>query len=125
MRLNHRGQTLVFFVLLLPVLLLVLGFLIDIGNLHIQKRKVDHAITNALEYGIEHRDDLTLETDIRKLLILNLKTVDQLNIIITEDYITISITKKIEPIFPFLYSKEDTNITIQKRISENRKIIKE
>lgn len=122
---NHRGQTLVLFVLLLPVLLLVLGFLIDIGYLHIEKRKVDHAITNALEYGIEHRDSPTLESDIHKLLVLNLKTIEQSDIVIHEDNITISVTKKVDPIFPFLYKEKNFTITIKKRISNNNKIIKE
>ncbi len=125
MQLNHRGQTLVLFVLLLPVLLLVLGFLIDIGHLHIEKRKVDHAITNALEYVMEHRESSTLETDIYKLLVLNLKTIENAEIHITEDQITISVTKTVNSIFPFLYQEKDTVITMKKSILENKRIIKE
>ena len=125
MQLNHRGQTLVLFVLLLPVLLLVLGFLIEIGNLHMEKRKVDYAITDALEYGIEHRDSSLLENDIHKLLILNLKTIEKSEIVITEDRITISVTKKVDSIFPFLFQEKNSTFTIQKSISEDHKIIKE
>ncbi len=124
MQLNHRGQTLVLFVLLLPVLLLVLGFLVDIGNLHVQKRKIDYVVTDALEYGLEHKDDVTLKQDLYQFLLLNLKTVKHLEIDDTEN-LTILVTQKVNLLFPFLYSTNESEITIKKSISENKKIIKE
>ena len=71
------------------------------------------------------RESSTLETDIRKLLILNLKTIENSEIHITEDRITISVTKTVKSIFPFLYQEKDTVITMKKSILENKRIIKE
>lgn len=126
MKLNHRGQTLILFVLLLPVLLLVLGFLVDIGYLHIQKRKLDTTINDALTYGLEHIASEELENKLIKLLQLNLKNIEKEEIIIQENRITITVTMKLKSIFPFL-SKED-KMTIQKsawKEQDKIRIIKE
>lgn len=115
MKLNDRGQTLVLFILLLPVFLLVLGYLVDMGLLHMQKRKIEHTVQMVLDYGIEHEDSTKLEQEIHQLLIMNLKSVDDEKIVIRESYIEISITKTVEPIFPFLYKNDNNTITITKR----------
>lgn len=129
MKLSNRGQTLVLFVLLLPVLLLILGFLIDIGNLHIQKRKVDYTVNDTLEYGMEHldMDADSLKMELHKLLQLNLKNIEQEEITISGEEITILVTKKTENIFDFLFQEQNT-ITIRKKayLVENQvRIIKE
>ncbi len=124
---NSKGQTLVLFVLLLPVLLLVLGFLIEFGLLQIEKRKIENTINNALTYGMEHKEEETVKQDIHKLLILNLKTVED-EIIIEENTITIQITKKVKSIFQNFFSNQQNIIKMKKRINvENGKhyIIKE
>lgn len=130
MRLNDRGQTLVLFVLLLPVFILILGFLVDMGNLHIQKRKVDYTIDDTLQYGMEHldMDEDMLKQELHKLLQLNLKTIEKERIVIENNQITISITKKIETVFGNLFQKEEDTIVIQKKAyfkDEQIRIIKE
>lgn len=128
MRLNHRGQTLILFVLLLPVLLLVLGLLIQLGNLQIQKQKIDQTITNALIYGMEHIDDSSLEVDIQKILLLNLKKIQHKMIEINDNKITIAITQSSNFLFPNLFKNLENSITIQKSIyfkDGTYKIIKE
>lgn len=126
MKLNHRGQTLILFVLLLPVLLLVLGFLVDIGYLHIQKRKMDTTINDILTYGIEHIETEELEDKLVRLLQLNLNGIEKKEITIQENQITIRVTKKTEHIFPFLGNQE--KMTIQKSAWKDQnqiRIIKE
>lgn len=121
---NRKGQTLILFILLLPVLLLLLSFLINLGTLQIQKRKLDNTINQALTYGMEHKINQNLEYDIYRLLLLNLKDVQNHRIQIEEDYITIEVTKRVETIFPF----STQQITITKRIyqeDDSYKIIKE
>lgn len=118
MKQNHRGQTLVLFILLLPVFVLVLGFLIDIGYLHIEKRKVDYAIQSALEYGMKHKEDSTLKEDLQNLLVYNLYPIESSEVEITKNEITIMVSKKIERLLPFLFSEKETKIVIQKTIRE-------
>lgn len=126
MKRNHRGQTLILFVLLLPVLLLVLGFLVDIGYLHIQKRKMDTTINDILTYGIEQIETEELEDKLVRLLQLNLNGIEKKEITIQENQITIRVTKKTEHIFPFLGNQE--KMTIQKSAWKDQnqiRIIKE
>lgn len=122
---NHRGQTLVLFILILPVLLLVLGFLINLGTLQIQKKKLNNTIDQGLTYGIKHKEDETLEYDIYRILLLNLKTIQNYKIELKENDITIEVTQIIKPIFPIF---KEENITIKKRIylkNDTYHIIKE
>lgn len=111
---NHRGQTLVLFILLLPVLLLVLGFLVDIGYLHIEKRKINDTVDMVLDYGMTHIDSATVEEEMHRLLILNLKTVDEETIEIEENSVTVTVSKKINRIFPFLFQEDSNTIRVQK-----------
>lgn len=116
MKLNDRGQTLVLFILLLPVLLLVLGYLVDIGLLHIQKRKIDRTVDMVLDYGIQHQDSIALEEEMYQLLIMNLKSVEEEKIVITDTSITVAIKKTVDRVFPFLFPNQNHTIQMTKTI---------
>lgn len=47
---NNKGQTLVVFVLILPIILILLIGIIDIGSVSIEKRKINNVLDNAIEY---------------------------------------------------------------------------
>lgn len=115
MRLNRKGQTLVLFLLLLPILLLVMAYLVDLGFLHLQKRRIDTTIQNALQYGKQHIDSATLEQDLENLLLLNLDPIDY-QIQLEEQRLILTVSKKIDPLFPFLFSEKQTKITVVKSI---------
>ncbi len=84
-----------------------------------EKRKVDHAVDMALEYGIEHLDSSYVEEKMNQLLILNLKTVDEQDIQIEENQITITISKTVHRIFPFLFKESNNTIYVQKTKRKN------
>ena len=46
---KNRGQALVFFILILPIILLALAFVVDIGNLNSVKKSTDQKITQIIE----------------------------------------------------------------------------
>jgi Flp pilus assembly protein TadG len=41
---DSRGQVLVAFVLLIPVILMLLALIVDVGFLYVEKRKTDNVI---------------------------------------------------------------------------------
>lgn len=85
--LNNKGQVLVFFVLLIPIFLLILILVIDIGNVSYQKNALDNICNLASEEAI-NLDKEKLEEYIK----LN---DDKLDSIIIEDN-KITLKKKIE-----------------------------
>ena len=119
MKMNHRGQTLVLFILLLPVLLLVLGFLVDMGYLYMEKRKINRTVDMVLDYGVTHADATSLEQEMQQLLILNLKTLNEQNIVMDENHITVTVSKTVDGIFPFLFQEKSDTIRVQKTKQKN------
>ena len=85
---NNKGQVLVIFVILLPILLMILGFVVDLGLLSIEKRKISNNTYDAVEYYLESNDkDKTIN-----LLNDNLDGVD-IKINDSEDYVEITVKK--------------------------------
>lgn len=82
---NNKGQTLVLFVVLLPIILLIFVAVIDLGNIYIEKRKINNVIDTALQYRESGKN-------IRDFINKNIEDLDE--VIINDDYIIIKKTKK-------------------------------
>ena len=52
--LNDRGQSLVMFILIIPILLLVMVMVIDIGNVMYYKESVDNINKIVIDYGLDN-----------------------------------------------------------------------
>jgi len=48
---NNRGQVLIIFVLLLPILFIILAFLIEIGDLLVYQNKLESNVRYIARYG--------------------------------------------------------------------------
>lgn len=118
---NNKGQTLVIFVIILPILLLVLALVVDLGLLSIEKRKIDNNTYDALEYYLDNIDNDDIKDKTYKLLESNLDDIE-ISISATNEYVEITVNKKYKGLLNIIY---DNNITI-KYIGnkENNEIIK-
>ena len=75
---NNKGQSLVLFVLLIPIILGIITLVIDVGKSLVEKNSINNKIELVIEYGLE--DNLT-KKEISELLEHNLNTNDyQVNI---------------------------------------------
>lgn len=52
---NNKGQTLVVFVLFLPVLVIVITMIINKSNMYYDKRNMENIAKEAINYGISHK----------------------------------------------------------------------
>lgn len=100
---KNRGQTLVLFVLLLPIIILLMSFIINIGYISITKKKIDKNITTIIENSIENNLN---EQEIKLLIYKNIENVYIKEIIQTENKIKIKIKVTINTIF--LNDKQNT-----------------
>ena len=50
--LNNKGQSLVLFILMIPIFLGIFAFVIDVGNVIYQKNETDNMIEFVLDYGL-------------------------------------------------------------------------
>lgn len=102
---NKKGQVLVAFILMLPILIMFSGLLIDIGYSFIEKRNIDNNIKSTIKYSLNNLDLDTnvLENKIKKILNLNIKNIKNLEVTIINDKIDIKLKTTKKSIF---YSKE-------------------
>ena len=82
---NNKGQTLVLFVFLIPIILLIFLFIIDYGIVSYNKSRAITNIKDAITYALKHKDSNTLENDIKQLLNKNIDNINKLDIKIDDN----------------------------------------
>ena len=102
--LNSKGQSLVVFVVLLPVLLLFMAFIFELGNITHLKNKYENEIKSTIEYGLKHQEDENLKSKLNRLLDENLEGNKEISI--TENSIEIHITHNPNGIYSELFKQQ-------------------
>lgn len=96
---NNKGQVLVLFVIILPVVLLALLIIIQFGKLYLKKQATTNIIKDTIEYGLKHTQDEQIENKLNNLIETNIDDIDIKTITIFEDEIRINLTQKSINIF--------------------------
>lgn len=65
---NNKGQSLVAFVLILPLLLFIFVLVYDVGNMILSRRKLDNINQIVLNYGLSHMEDDSLNEKITDII---------------------------------------------------------
>ena len=119
---NNKGQTLVIFVIILPIILILITLVVDLGLLHIEKRKIQNNVLSASEYYLENINDIDIENKVKNLLNKNIKKIDSISIEEKDNFIEIKVTKKNNSLYNIISNKE--LIVIYKIDKVNKRIIK-
>ena len=96
-RLNNKGQSLVMFIIFMPVLLLMLTLVYDIGNGLYEKEKIYNVNYMAVSYGLDNIDKVE-EQDLIDIIMKNTNNLDNISVNIENDTIDIKIDKDIKGI---------------------------
>lgn len=111
---NNRGQVLVAFALIMPLLLIIVAIFLDFGFIAIKKRQVINTVDEALEYALKHKEDEELEQKVTFLLKKNIEDVDDLEIKIEDNKIKIDIKVKLNSKFEKIFDNDLYEIEITK-----------
>ncbi len=68
---NNRGQSLILFVLLIPVVFLILLMVYDIGSMVLLKNELNNINYMVMDYGVSHIEDENIDTTLTDLIIKN------------------------------------------------------
>ena len=82
-KMNSNGQTLVLFVVIMPILSIMFIFLFQLGSINLDKKKVTDTIEEALNYGVNNLDSELLVTNVKNMIISNDKEILEENIVVT------------------------------------------
>lgn len=96
-RLNNKGQSLVMFIIFMPVLLLMLTLVYDIGNGLYEKEKLSNVNYMTVSYGLDNIDKVE-EQDLIDIIMKNTNNLDNISVNIENDTIDIKIGKDIKGI---------------------------
>ena len=97
--LNNKGQSLVLFVVILPILLLILIMVIDVGKVIVLKQELKNISNIVLEYGLDNLDNEDLYSELIDLIELNNDDIDNIDIKINNDKIYVKLIENVDGMF--------------------------
>ena len=97
--LNNKGQSLVLFVIVLPILMLILVLVIDIGKVIVLKQELSNISEIVLDYGLDKIDEDEIEVELKEIVKLNKDDIDKINLYIEDEKIYLELEDKSEGIF--------------------------
>lgn len=123
---NNKGQTLVLFVILIPVLLLLFVTFYQIGSIGLDKKKIEDSIETALEYGVNNLDSELLYVSMHDIIKESNNEIKEkdIEINVLGDEITVIVRKKYKVAFIVdeekVYSYTGRKVNEKVEIVENR-----
>lgn len=95
-KLNNKGQSLVMFVVILPVIIMILMMVVDIGKMVNLKSELDNINYIAISYGLDNISDDDIQDKIRKLIYKNKLGIDEVKIEIDDGEVDITLVDGID-----------------------------
>ncbi len=121
MRLNKRGQTLVLFIILIPILLGLGALVVDMGVIMASKAHLREVTIMVIKENLDCSDT---ENKIKKLLVKNDISVDNLEIEFIDDKLNIKNEIEINSVFGSIVGIKNYQIKVDiTGYKENEKVI--
>ena len=112
---NNRGQTLVMFILMLPLLLIILCLVVDIGMLSLEKKRLENTLKDAIYYELNNQetDSNIIKNRLTNTLSKNINNIKKKKVEITDNkVITVSISKEYKGNFTKILKSDLFDITL-------------
>ena len=117
---DNKGQTLVAFVIILPLILLILLGILDYGLLSIKKQEITSALKDSIRYGINNKSNDKVIDDMKYLIYNNIDKTDiELLDINNNEYTSIHIKVKYHSLFNFLNINKSIDLSYKGIIIDN------
>lgn len=108
--LNNKGQSLVLFILLIPILVGVMVLVIDVGELFHTKVQIENVTEMVLEYGLDHIQDDDFQIEILKDLMQENLTMAVSEVEIEQEKIHIITKTKVASVFSRMFGFREFQI---------------
>lgn len=123
--LNNKGQSLVMFVMILPILLMIIMMVIDIGKMVQRREELDSINYILVDYGLDNIELNNLEDKLKEILDKNDKSIDIVKINIDKEALEIEVILRDE--VDLLILKDNKLFRVKSdyvgRVVDNKKII--
>ena len=99
---NNKGQSLVLFVLIIPIILLLMMLVFDIGKLVLLKQELSDINYIALDYGVDNLELDGLEDKMKEIININKDDIDNVSIDIMDNKICITLEESVDTTFSLI-----------------------
>lgn len=103
LKINNKGQSLVMLVLIIPIFLLILTLVHDVGNAIYEKDRLSNTNYLTIEYGLNNIDTVT-ENDLKNLIEQNTSNLKYIYVTIEENQIEIKMEKDAKSIIGKMFN---------------------
>ena len=118
---NNKGQTLVLFVLILPIIIFIMLLVIDVSNMFITKQELNNINKIVLNYGLDIIEEENIDRKLEELINKNI-SVNEHTVKIENGTIEINLKKNIQGIVTKKKIYE-VKSTYKGYIEEDKKVI--
>ncbi len=119
---DNKGQVLVLFIIFIPALFIILGMIINLGYLSLEKKIINNSIKNTLKYYLDNLDDTSVYDKSYELLSKNVKD-SNIEIIDSPTSVEITVTKIMKDKYSLNDSKQNIMI-VYKGYKDDKRIVK-
>ena len=106
---NNRGQTLVLFLFLFPVLFLLFIAVYQIGTIELEKRKMEEVVGTTVQYGIDHWGEEEIESKMIEMFQSSFSVPpENMKIVIEPGNVRMMVTKEYNILF---FKKQTINVS--------------
>ena len=127
-KLNNHGQTLIMFVMLIPVILILMALVIDVAYLYRENAKLESTTKSVIKNLYDNKDDPNINNMVIELYKKNNINTNNLKISIENEIFKIKNNYKIDSIFGKIIGlkKYEVKVSFKGYYEENKlKVIKE
>ena len=110
-RQNEKGQTLVSFALILPILVMLFALVIDTGYTYLEEKQLKDGVLIGLKYGMKHHEE-DVKDQVRELIVENVDNISILNIYMEENQIKIQAKKPKKNIFTSMFLNDSSELEV-------------
>lgn len=94
MLMNRRGQSLVAFVLVIPIIILVLVSVFDVSSALYEKNRLSNTNYLAVDFALDNIDTISSE-DVIDYILSNTKNISDYEVVLNDDTVEIEINKEL------------------------------
>lgn len=111
--LNNKGQSLVMFIIILPILFLIITLVYDIGNAIYEKDRLSNTNYLVVDYALSNID--ITEDELLELIDMNDDDISNVSIMIIDNSVTITLEKDFKGVFGKLLGFNLTSVRSEYR----------
>ena len=127
MILNNKGQSLVLFIIIIPIILGIMAIVMDIGSIIYENQELDNINKIVLDYGLDNRNDGDIIDNMKNLAYINKDNID-VDIKFIDDEFYIESSYYVKGIFSNIFNIEGYLVKSKYKgyiYYDNKNIIKE